>query len=173
MMNTNLRFLVFSSYILLAMSQVSFMSQSNLTATWCAATSCLGALSYNVVVGQPITFNVTALNIQRKNSAVKIQVLTDPGIPNGAQLTATNTTFIQQNFVNASAVPLENYTVTWRTFTFVPRRRQEGLVYKVCFVASDAVSNATRCVGISVAAPVPSFHALAAAPTAAAASPIG
>jgi hypothetical protein len=152
----------FALSVLVAASNFSiagayFMNQTNGTMSWCSATNCLGNMSYNLVVGQLVTFNVTAVNIQSRSSTVAIDAVADPGLPNGAQLSATSFLPIQvaiqsisaiilceqslifvqidgrvqANFLNASARPRENWTVTYRTFSFTPQRRQEGLRYQV------------------------------------------
>ena len=72
-----------------------FMNQTNGTVAWCSVTNCLGASNYSLVVGQPVSFNVTAMNIQSQNSAVYIDVLNDPGLPNGAQISATVVAVVQ------------------------------------------------------------------------------
>jgi hypothetical protein len=71
------------------------MNQTNGTVAWCSATNCLGASNYSLVVGQPVSFNVTAMNIQSQSSAVHIDVLNDPGLPNGAQISATVVLVVQ------------------------------------------------------------------------------
>eukprot|EP00291_Cryptomonas_curvata_P010869 CAMPEP_0172187190 /NCGR_PEP_ID=MMETSP1050-20130122/21207_1 /TAXON_ID=233186 /ORGANISM="Cryptomonas curvata, Strain CCAP979/52" /LENGTH=102 /DNA_ID=CAMNT_0012861499 /DNA_START=225 /DNA_END=530 /DNA_ORIENTATION=+ len=97
------------------------------------------------------------MNIQSQSSAVYIDVLNDPGLPNGAQISATVVTTVQANFLNASASPVETWRVTYRTFSFTPQRRQEGLRYQVCFRARDDNGALTRCTLVVVAAPAPGF----------------
>ena len=168
------------SLMIAAIAEVSiavpyFMNQTNGTLNWCTLTNCLGNASYNLVVGQAVSFNVTAVNIQSRSSTVSIDAITDPGIPNGAQLSAPSVITVQvssyrcfhflraltkdgfflctkcrrqANFLNATAVPKENWTVTYRTFTFTPQRRQEGLRYQVPRMTApfSPLNDAARCI---------------------------
>ena len=130
-----------------------FMNQTNGTKAWCLSTNCLGKLSYSLVVGESLSFNLTAINLQSRSSTILINVITDPGLPNGAQLSAILTmavqvacrncvschvlicvfVFLQANFLNMTAKPKETWVVTYRTFSFTPQPRQEGLRYKAIY----------------------------------------
>ncbi|KAJ1491209.1 hypothetical protein T484DRAFT_1883108 [Baffinella frigidus] len=64
---------------------ISFLNATEQQQAWCAARRCAPAAVYDVVVGQEIALNITALDDDRTRT-VSIAVLADPGLPNGARL---------------------------------------------------------------------------------------
>mmetsp|Transcript_39599 Transcript_39599/g.93758 ORF Transcript_39599/g.93758 Transcript_39599/m.93758 type:complete len:402 (+) Transcript_39599:247-1452(+) len=137
-----------------SLATVTFMEATQEMRDWCAERHCNPMESYDLVVGETIMFNITAIHNQRSQNAT-IAVLSNPGLPNEAHLTGV----VMLNF----SVD-ENRTVHWaaqRHLTFTPTANQEGLTFQVCFNAFnvDNQADATQlCIPLHVKAPVPTFH---------------
>jgi hypothetical protein len=105
----------------------------------------------NLVVGEHVTFNITAYIGAGINAS--IAVLTDPGLPNECTVTEEMMMLWRNNTAN-------DEFLTYRTVSFTPAPPQAGITYKLCFRAYDAVNGnntATLCHTVAVAGPVPSF----------------
>ena len=116
--------------------------------TWCQAHACAPAHTYHLVVGESVSFNMTASSTLA-NRNFTLAVLSDPGLPSGCHVTAA------EEYPVASGIKAH-----LKRFSFTPTPGQEGIVYKVCVKATDlqnTTHTATHCIHLDVAAPVVAF----------------
>ena len=116
--------------------------------TWCQAHACAPAQTYHLVVGESVSFNMTASSTLA-NRNFTLAVLSDPGMPSGCHVTAA------EEYPVASGIKAH-----LKRFSFTPIPGQEGIMYKVCVKATDLQNTtltATHCIHLDVAAPVVAF----------------
>jgi len=114
---------------------------------WCTLNYCSPAPTSHIVVGERVDINITGAHLT-SNGNVTLAVLSDPGMPSGCHVTASETHGIGS--VNAEM----------KRLSFMPIAGQEGILYKVCIKASDAnlpSDNVTYCFALNVHAPVVAF----------------
>jgi len=106
---------------------------------------------FNLAVGQEVTLVLNATD-RNSNDEVVIAIPKDPGLPNGAAVTATT-----------GGGPSGRRNPGSKTITFRPVVGQEGLTYKVCYYAYTPGASVTpkqsctRCVSVIVGPSVPVF----------------
>eukprot|EP00286_Rhodomonas_abbreviata_P022645 CAMPEP_0181305930 /NCGR_PEP_ID=MMETSP1101-20121128/10012_1 /TAXON_ID=46948 /ORGANISM="Rhodomonas abbreviata, Strain Caron Lab Isolate" /LENGTH=393 /DNA_ID=CAMNT_0023411919 /DNA_START=222 /DNA_END=1403 /DNA_ORIENTATION=- len=148
-----LAFFVFKFVAVVA--TVTWMDHTQEMRDWCVSKDCNPSASYSLVIGETVTFNMTAIhNDPSKN--VTIAILANPGLPSDCSVTGVN--FLE--YMNVSNVW---HLASQRRLTFQPSINQEGLTFQVCFEAydtSDSGDKVGRCVQLIVKAPQPAFHNL-------------
>jgi len=131
--------------------------------TWCHDTRCapLDTDTYQIVVGELLEVNITAASTA-VNGNISMAVLSDPGMPSRCSVTATETLQLNGCYptvdVNCSAGG--GIKAYMKRLSFTPNQGQEGIVYRVCFKATDTDAPAdvvTKCIKIDVRAPQIAF----------------
>jgi len=116
---------------------------------WCKLNHCSPAPTSHLVVGERIDVNITATHLT-DNANVTLAVLSDPGMPSGCHMTASE----KHRFGSSNA--------EMKRLSFVPISGQEGIIYKVCIKATDANTasdTVTYCFSLNVHAPAVAFKA--------------
>mmetsp|Transcript_31365 Transcript_31365/g.49109 ORF Transcript_31365/g.49109 Transcript_31365/m.49109 type:complete len:394 (+) Transcript_31365:68-1249(+) len=132
---------------------LSWMTDTQEMMQWCSQRMCSPEPRYNLTVGQPVSFNITAADTDRLRN-LSLAVMANPGLPNEATLTAE--TFVEFKRIDNTTV----HNAVTRHFEFTPMARQDGLTFSICFKVFDlqnANSVIEQCITIAVSAPMVEF----------------